>query len=82
MMKQKAREKHLNLGDSNTKYFYSVFKANKKRNKITSILNDQGLLVTDHAQIEEVFLECFNNILCPENNGDLPSKTFRIPWEN
>lgn len=31
MMKQKSRDKTLNLGDSNTKYFYSLLNANRKR---------------------------------------------------
>lgn len=31
MMKQKSRDKTLNLEDSNTKYFYSLFNANRKR---------------------------------------------------
>lgn len=30
MLKQKARDKHLNLGDTNSKYFYYLVKSNKK----------------------------------------------------
>lgn len=45
MLKQKAREKSLNLGDSNSRYFYSLVNFRKKRATISSIQDSDGLFI-------------------------------------
>lgn len=44
MMQQKARERNLNLGDKNTRYFYSIFKANQKRIAFSMLRRREDLL--------------------------------------
>lgn len=68
MLKQKSRDKHLNLGDCNSNYFYSIFKAKKRRASISCITDGEGLSFPDSEHIESVFVEHVLNILAPAKN--------------
>jgi len=46
-MKQKSRESWLQLGDRNTKFFYSVVKTKQAKNHIKHLINEKGEPVTD-----------------------------------
>lgn len=65
MYKQKSRDKSLNLGDSNTKYFYALFKSNMKKSAIHSIIDENGVMVSNPPLIGNAFVNHFRNILAP-----------------
>lgn len=65
MVKQKSRDRSLNLGDLNSKYFSSIVNANKKRAHIKSIINVDGTKYSDPSHIENVILGHFQGILAP-----------------
>lgn len=65
MYKQKSRDKNLNLGDCNTKYFYALCKSNMKKSTIRSIQNAKGEVVSEQSLIAETFVKHFQNILAP-----------------
>lgn len=65
MYKQKSRDKSLNLGDSNTKYFYALFKSNMKKSAIHSIIDENGVTVSNPHLIGNAFVNHFRNILAP-----------------
>ncbi|KAJ8648942.1 hypothetical protein MRB53_001965 [Persea americana] len=67
MFKQKARDRHLNLGDSNSKYLYSLINSNRKRSTIKSIQDSTGSSYSKPSHIEEVFVDHFKSILAPTN---------------
>lgn len=50
-LKQKSRDQRISLGDSNTKYFYNLFKTCQNHNSIWSIKNSHG----DFVYGDEVF---------------------------
>ena len=51
-MRQKSWETWLQLGDRNTKFFYSVIKTQQAKNHITHLINEDGNPVTDSAAIK------------------------------
>lgn len=57
--RQIAKKSWYNLGDKNTKYFHLCATQRQRKNKINSIINDQGLIVSSWSEIEEVFHQFF-----------------------
>lgn len=70
MLKRKSRDKNLNLGDGNIKYFYALCKSNMKKSAIFSIKNANGVLVSDQARISETFVNHFQSILAPNESQE------------
>lgn len=56
MLHQKSRDKHINLGDSNTRYFYSLTKSKRERSNINSILDATS---QSHDHPEEIMVNYF-----------------------
>ena len=47
------------FGERNTSYFHMTTLARRSKNKITSILNDEGVWVHNMEQVQEVFTKSF-----------------------
>lgn len=67
IIKQKSRDKHLNLGDSNSRYFYSLFKSNTRKNCINSIVDSEGNELNKKDAIEATMVSHFQSIMAPPN---------------
>ncbi|XP_020685965.1 uncharacterized protein LOC110102123 [Dendrobium catenatum] len=67
--KQKAGAKHLDEGDSNTKYFQSLTKRKRMKNSITNIQREDGSFSNDNAEIANLvvrhFKKHFNKAFTP-----------------
>ena len=70
MYKQRARELAVNLGHSNTKYFYRLMKKRQSQAYISQITDADSTVHTDSTGIAAVFVSHFQNILAP----DVPSQ--------
>ena len=57
--KTKAKSNHLTLTDSNTKYYHACASIRRNRNFISSIINEDGVVVTDPSQVEDCFTNAF-----------------------
>lgn len=75
MLKQKSRDRSLSLGDSNTRYFYSLFKINTKKSVINNITNSDGNCFTSPKEIETIFVDHFQSILGPTLNHQQGNST-------
>ena len=47
------------FGERNTSYFHMTTLARRSKNRITSILNDEGVWVHNMEQVQEVFTKSF-----------------------
>lgn len=63
MLRQRVRNRHLNLGDCNLRYFYSLVNDNKKRSTICSIENNQGEICMKAGQMTNILVSHFEDIL-------------------
>lgn len=59
---QKSREKWIALGERNTKYFHTSTIIRRKRNRIESLKNDDGVWVTDGADLEKMAVDYFTRL--------------------
>ncbi|XP_077252336.1 uncharacterized protein LOC143891678 [Tasmannia lanceolata] len=80
MRRQNARVQWLNLGDSNSAYFYYVMNVRRNQNSIGGLLDVHGNLTTDHSQIENIMISYFQSLLnsgtiCETSLLPTPSKT-------
>ena len=69
--RQKSREKWLNEGDRNTKYFHKSTLYNRAQNKITSLINHRGERTNNPTEIANTLVEYFQKLL---NNYDGSNK--------
>eukprot|EP00253_Pinus_taeda_P024711 PITA_24711 len=67
--RQKSRVQWLKEGERNTKFFHRSTMANRTHNRISSIKNEEGNLLTSHENIEDVLVHRFRSIT-QENNSD------------
>ncbi|XP_033513491.1 uncharacterized protein [Nicotiana tomentosiformis] len=51
ILRQKSRATWISYGDANTKYFHAQLKARQSRNMISSICNDQRILLSDPEMV-------------------------------
>ena len=65
MIKQKSRDKLINLGDENSRYFYRLLKNHQKNSYIDQITNNEGNCFTKFDAISETFISHFKKILSP-----------------
>lgn len=52
MLGHKVGERHLNLGDDNPRYFYSLIKSNRKKYEFHSIKDSYGTTHFDRNKVE------------------------------
>lgn len=69
LVKQKSREKNLDLGDSHSKYFYYMINSSKKRAFISSITDSEGNVQTKPDNNEEASISYFQRILAPNEQN-------------
>ncbi|KAJ0963505.1 hypothetical protein J5N97_028627 [Dioscorea zingiberensis] len=66
---QRAKLLWLNNGDYNTKFFQKHAKVRGHRNKISGIIDDFGILQTEHQNIGKVFCDFYTKLWSPSNNS-------------
>ena len=61
--KQKSRIKRLALGDQNTKFFHQKVSTHRERNKILSLLDDNGNRVEEPGAVNKLIVDFYVNFL-------------------
>lgn len=69
--KQKARIKWLREGDANTKFFHETVKDRHRRQRISSIKNTEGTLLTNQKDIQSEAVKFFTNLFTAEDCSGL-----------
>ena len=59
---QKSKLIWLSLGDENTGFFHRFLNAKKRRNLITELKDDNGVVLTSFRDIERIVLEFFETL--------------------
>ncbi|CAA7030621.1 unnamed protein product [Microthlaspi erraticum] len=59
---QKSREKGITLGDRNTKYYHLTTVVRRRRNKIESLKDDEGHLVTQPRELEKLATDYYRKL--------------------
>ncbi|CAI9094856.1 OLC1v1030665C4 [Oldenlandia corymbosa var. corymbosa] len=62
-MKQKAKEDWLISGDENTAFFHSKLRARHMKNKVWSLIDDNGNQIRDWKEIESHFIDYYKKLL-------------------
>lgn len=62
-LRQKSRVQWLNLGDQNTEFFFRMVKSRQGRNKIVSIVKEDGSRVDNPTEIKDEIVRFFQNLL-------------------
>ncbi|KAK1309975.1 hypothetical protein QJS10_CPA08g00990 [Acorus calamus] len=75
-LRQKSRQLWLQLGDKNTKYFYSSFKARLSRNTISCLRTADGALCSDPSFIKNSVVSYFTELLNRDSGTTVPPLTF------
>ncbi|XP_031115795.1 uncharacterized protein LOC116019654 [Ipomoea triloba] len=68
---QKSKEEWIVSGDRNTKYYHAVTFANRRRNKIGAMFNNQGILTTDTKEMRELVVDHFTKCFTKDEDIDL-----------
>ena len=79
MYKQRARDLAVNLGDSNTKYFYRLRRKRQTQAYISQIDDAEGNTYTNPSGIVTVFVDNFQYILAPSVPSQSPNLSHIIP---
>lgn len=67
-LKQKSRNKWLNLDNQNTSYFHKLVKIGNSKNTISHLWNDQGCKVVEIDQMKGVAVEYYERLLGSSNH--------------
>jgi len=71
--KQKSRVKWLKEGDRNTKFFHQSMKRRHLLNRILSVKDPAGTIVTDPLLVPQVFVDYFSDLMSPKEGLIRPS---------
>lgn len=63
LLKQKAKVEWLGMDDLNTKFFHAKMREKNAKQRIDSILNSQGVVVTEEKDIANAFLLYYEELL-------------------
>lgn len=75
---QKSREKWLEFGDRNTKYFHTSTIIRRKSNRIEALKNDAGIWVNHPDELENLAIDYFKKLYSvPSQERNLK----HLPWE-
>ncbi|KAL8129313.1 hypothetical protein V2J09_018468 [Rumex salicifolius] len=69
---QKARDKWVQFGDRNTRYFHTSTLIRRRRNKVEALMNDEGTWVTDQSELEGMVRGFYNSLYSRDSLVDLP----------
>lgn len=75
---QWARANWFEVGDKNFKFFHNCVSCRKKRNLISSLKDDTGLLTFDKGEMEVIARRYFQNLFSSQEVGDLSHILSRI----
>lgn len=64
LLQQKSRSSWLSLGDRNSSYFSNMVKCRWNSNKVFSIQNSAGDIISGQEAVEEVAVDYFKNLFC------------------
>lgn len=82
LARQKSRVQWLSHDDKNSKFFFSSTKSRWNRNKIVSIENKDGCLVSGNSEIREVDVNYFKDLLrAPPPSNDLLPTMDSLNWD-
>ncbi|XP_025635616.1 uncharacterized protein [Arachis hypogaea] len=59
---QKSRCKWIEFGDRNTKFFHGSTMVRRRKNKVRSLLDDGGILITDKNTLESMAFSFYSNL--------------------
>lgn len=65
--KQRAKIFWLAEGDENTKFFHANASARKRNNKVSYLINDQGVRVDDHKDMCDIVSSYFTGVFAGDN---------------
>jgi hypothetical protein len=71
--KQIVRDRFINEGDENTRYFHLMVKGRKRRVKILSLLNE-GVIVDDVKEINQVATSFYRELFGPSSSSNINMK--------
>jgi hypothetical protein len=71
--KQKSNEARFKKGDKNTKYFHACVTQRKFINAINNITDEQGQVWESKEEVEQVFVNYYQNVFTFEAQTDLRS---------
>lgn len=63
----------LKEGDKNTRFFHHSVKRRQLNNRILSIKDPSGIVISDHSLLPQVFINFFSNLLSPHETFSKPS---------
>lgn len=69
ILKQKSRVDWLQLGDQNTRFFFSAMKQRHARNTMVTMMNEAGDFLTEPDQIQHEVLSFYKNLLGSKTQG-------------
>lgn len=75
---QKSREKWIELGDRNTKYFHTSTVIRRRKNRIEALKDDDGRWIVDSSDLEKLVVEYYKRLYSVE---DLDMTTENLPSE-
>lgn len=67
---QRSRNTWLTAGDRNTSYFHKYASERRKPNSILSLSNDQGILMTDQRDIENIIISYYDSLFTSNHPTD------------
>lgn len=67
MLKQKSKIHWLNVGDQNNKFFHKSLQVKRNKNRVTSILNDQGESIEGDYLVDH-FISFYKNLIGTRSN--------------
>lgn len=68
---QKSRDKWLVVGDNNTSFFHASVKANRQRNQLLKLVDDNGREASSAHQMGEIATEYFDKLFASSGSSDL-----------
>lgn len=71
--RQKSRIRWLKEGDKNSKFFHHSVKRRQLANRILSVKDPSGTVITDPAVVPQVFIRFFSSLLSPHEALSKPS---------
>ncbi|KAF8008545.1 hypothetical protein BT93_K2265 [Corymbia citriodora subsp. variegata] len=71
--KQKSRIRWLKEGDQNTRFFHQSVNHHHLRNRIISVQDGVGNMITEPEEIQGAFVSYFHNLLTREDSVMRPS---------
>lgn len=67
---QKSREEWIRSGDRNTRFYHMATTMKKSKNRVTGLLNDEGVMVTEENEMKEMIMNYFKSLFCRDESCD------------